>query len=487
MNNSKTILKFVIAFIIAMIAILAFNIKSVYAVDDKSEQAKKMLDLVPDKIDLNINESQYEDSSSIVETKIKEIWKNNNISIENIKLEVWGSRLSLNSDKDYFYLAGVRLNDDTSMQKSISITYTNTNRKNKTDEEYVKKLDIKNLDYLDVKLSDNNNLTAKIDNYYKNINTDSTIKIKSQTSSGGQEGINFWAEYTLIGIFKNDILYDIRKIENISTIPVLTIPNNISEEQLNQYVINYVSNYFRDYAKHITNVSKGINSFSNGINIEKLANIEDIYTINVDNIKNIPQSLIILKKEKSKTEIVSNTDTKTNIKLDTTTDVVPSGTTLVAKKVSNGKAYNTAVTALGKDVSKFEMYDINLISNNTKIQPNGKVKVSIPVPSGYDTSKIVVYRVADDGTKTKYDITITDGFIVFETDHFSNYIVAEQSASTENTKQDDNTNNTKSESTKTDRKLDDTPKTGEETNVTSVVASIISIISTIGLAVIKKF
>ena len=141
------------------------------------------------------------------------------------------------------------------------------------------------------------------------------------------------------------------------------------------------------------------------------------------------------------------------------------------------------------------MYDINLINNNAKIQPNGKVKVSIPVPDGYDTSKIVVYRVDDDGTKTKYDMTIKDGFIIFETNHFSNYIVAEQSTANENTKKDDTTNadenttttDTKSESTKTERKLDDTPKTGKETNVTSVISSIITIISTIGLAIVKKF
>ena len=58
------------------------------------------------------------------------------------------------------------------------------------------------------------------------------------------------------------------------------------------------------------------------------------------------------------------------------------------------------------------------MSNNTTIQPNGKVKISIPIPNGYDTSKIVVYRIAENGTKTKYDTTINNGYVTFETDHY---------------------------------------------------------------------
>lgn len=189
--------------------------------------------------------------------------------------------------------------------------------------------------------------------------------------------------------------------------------------------------------------------------------------------------------EETKPTEVTNTDTTTKIKLDTTTEVVPAGTTLVAEKVTSGTSYNTVVKAVEKDVSKFEMYDISLMNNNAKIQPNGKVKVSIPVPSGFEASKIVVYRVADDGTKTKLDANVKDGYVVFETDHFSNYVVAEKATSTENTNTD--TTETKTENKNTDRELDNTPKTGEETNVISVVATIVSVISALGLAVIKKF
>lgn len=159
------------------------------------------------------------------------------------------------------------------------------------------------------------------------------------------------------------------------------------------------------------------------------------------------------------------------------------GTELKVEKITEGENYNTVVTALGTDVSRFVLYDISLISENSKIQPNGKVKISIPVPEGFDTSNITVYRVAEDGTKTEYEVTVSNGYIVFEADHFSNYVVAEKgttnnsSVEETSTTNDTATNNedttTSEETTKTEntttptettRKKDDTPKTGNANN-----------------------
>ena len=72
------------------------------------------------------------------------------------------------------------------------------------------------------------------------------------------------------------------------------------------------------------------------------------------------------------------------------------------------------------------MFDIKLESNGVKIQPNGKVKISIPVPDNFDKSNLVVYRVADNGDKTEYAVTINGDVATFETDHFSTYVLAEK-------------------------------------------------------------
>lgn len=486
MTLRNTGLKLIIVLIIAVLAILALNIKSVYATDDKSEQAKKMLDLVPDKIYLDINEDNYEKSSDLIKKQVETIWKENNINVGKLELLCVSG---LRNNKDRFYKAWICIsyNDGNShvnlANKDINISYKNTDNSNSSDEQYIKKLNIEKTNYIEVSLDyfeNSKDVLAWFDKYYKNKFNDNTIKIATYTSAGSVEGITTYAHGICLNFFKNGKLYDVKDIGNTTLIPVVNVSDTMSDEEISNYVVSEIKKHYAEYGKYITGITKGCKWD------EDYNKINNIYTVNVvDTQPPTPECLIIIKKEKAKTEIVSNTDTKTNIKLDTTTDVVPSGTTLVAEKVSDGKAYNTAVTALGKDVSKFEMYDINLMSNNTKIQPNGKVKVSIPVPSGFDVAKIVVYRVADDGTKTKLDANVKDGYVVFETDHFSNYVVAEQATSTENTNTD--TTETKTENKNTDRELDNTPKTGEETNVISVVATIVSVISALGLAVIKKF
>ena len=190
--------------------------------------------------------------------------------------------------------------------------------------------------------------------------------------------------------------------------------------------------------------------------------------------------------EEIKPVAVTNTDADTKIKLDTTTDVVPEGTTLVAEKVTSGDNYNVVVKAVEEELSKFVLYDISLVKNSVKVQPNGNVKVSIPLPDGYDASKIVVYRVADDATKTKLDVTVKDGYITFETDHFSNYVVGEEKTETaEETSTEATDTSTKSNTAK--RELDNTPKTGSDPNVLTVISSILSIVSAGAIALVKKF
>lgn len=73
--------------------------------------------------------------------------------------------------------------------------------------------------------------------------------------------------------------------------------------------------------------------------------------------------------------------------------------------------------------------DISLIyddgENVYEVQPDGTVKVTIPVPEKFkDAETIYLYREEEDGTLTKLDIEIVDGKIVFFTDHFSTYVIS---------------------------------------------------------------
>lgn len=72
-------------------------------------------------------------------------------------------------------------------------------------------------------------------------------------------------------------------------------------------------------------------------------------------------------------------------------------------------------------------YDITLTLNGEKVQPNGSVTVKIPVPEAFADKKCkVYYRDMTSGEEKLVDMgaVIEEGFLVFTTEHFSEYIVA---------------------------------------------------------------
>lgn len=82
---------------------------------------------------------------------------------------------------------------------------------------------------------------------------------------------------------------------------------------------------------------------------------------------------------------------------------------------------------------KVTMFDINVTVDGQKVQPNGTVLVKIPLPKGYNQNKCVVYYVAEDGTMEELKTYhLKDGYVYFETDHFSYYAVIEDVEENEN-------------------------------------------------------
>lgn len=93
--------------------------------------------------------------------------------------------------------------------------------------------------------------------------------------------------------------------------------------------------------------------------------------------------------------------------------------------VSEGDAYRLISHKEGN--YKVTMFDISVTVNGESVQPNGKVLVKIPLPKGYNPNKCVVYYVAADGTMEELETYhVKDGYVWFETDHFSYYAVTQE-------------------------------------------------------------
>lgn len=137
------------------------------------------------------------------------------------------------------------------------------------------------------------------------------------------------------------------------------------------------------------------------------------------------EQLINFKKDPVKVE---TTDSTTGISIKVGDGVLLTGTTLSTNIITSGANFELAQTALKDVASKSTLFDISLLASNVKVQPlNGNtVEVSIPIPAGYDTKKIELYRINDDGSKTLISGNIVDGKFVFSTDHFSLYAIVEK-------------------------------------------------------------
>ena len=68
-------------------------------------------------------------------------------------------------------------------------------------------------------------------------------------------------------------------------------------------------------------------------------------------------------------------------------------------------------------------YEITLKQNGETVQPMSKVTVKLPVPSGYNENTLSVYYVAEGKEPENMNAELVEGYLVFETTHFSKYIV----------------------------------------------------------------
>lgn len=364
------------------------------------------------------------------------------------------------------------------MLVAIFIFNMNVSNATEIDENYVKNLKLTSPKYYEVSLdflpyndeSEDtwNNVYEKykkmIEDYYtKQINIDS-ITVTADLGEGGTDGGLNLVAATQLSIYLNGTLCDTKSWEGGDlTVPVINVPSTVEDSKLNDYLKEIITKANKSFGKNITKIEKGTKNKSNDYGID--FDIPNGYTVysnygatsyviinGIDNIEEKTNSTTTLK------------DNATNVRLEANDGIVPSNTVLEVQPITEGKLFENVKKVLSS-VNKFKVFDITLKSDSVKIQPNGKVKISIPIPENFDTSKLMVYRIETNGQKIAYKVSIItiEGikYAQFETDHFSTYVLAEVEAN----------------------EKDNTPKTGVEINIMPYILGIVTII---GVAFIIK-
>ena len=108
-------------------------------------------------------------------------------------------------------------------------------------------------------------------------------------------------------------------------------------------------------------------------------------------------------------------------------DEFENGVDLEVSQVFDGKSFQLISASYG-DV-KSAVFDISTYKDGVKVQPNGKIKVRIPLPQGFGSGNIFVcYVDSENGEVQKIKATVNGGYVEFEAEHFSEYAVIEQLA-----------------------------------------------------------
>lgn len=98
---------------------------------------------------------------------------------------------------------------------------------------------------------------------------------------------------------------------------------------------------------------------------------------------------------------------------------------------SSNELYSSLSQFLSLSSDQFQIYTVAVIDPVTQqpVQPDSPVEVSLDMPSGYDTDRVVVSEISMDGetpVRTELFFTYNNGKAVFETDHSGIYVVMEK-------------------------------------------------------------
>lgn len=489
MLKLKSSIKLIIALSFVIVLGLAFGTMKVEAwVDDdrvitSGTPTEQSLDNIPTTMNVDAQESELEKAGQIIYNKVKEELNKQGITIKDKIIdhndvingeinEKYTLRILLYRNNASVYITYNSDEGNTEIaHKDIEIKYNNSHLYNEEDELYVKNL----LEKMGFTKDENDNYAINVISYKDIMNNpiqnesdkilkeieEAGIVYEFATAMGGPDGGEVAYE-----LFKEGIYYNMIVIKS-KTCYYASIPSDMKEEEIIEYV--------QDKLKELLEEDFGSNYDT--ITLEKAnGNYYNIFT----NYGQLWGDMQILIERETKTAI-EETDNSTGVKLETTNDVVPTDTKLVVEEITTGKEYTTVQNVLKEETTKMVVYDITLLSNNVEIQPNGNVKISLPIPSDYNKENLIVYRVEDNGTKTEYNVKVDGNYATFETDHFSTYVLAEK-------KVEDTNTDTEAPITNNDNKeLDDTPKTGVETNGTAIALAITSILSLAGVVTLKRF
>ena len=212
------------------------------------------------------------------------------------------------------------------------------------------------------------------------------------------------------------------------------------EEFLNSYVLDNqdIIDEMYEYNESMKNlpgyVAKTKEEIANQLKEEMRSMVSDILKENEHIYKviigdNTYYTLIRSDSSKMVETTYRTSDILTDVSISSSNKTIPYDALVNVRKITDGETYKKILDIL--KLTNSEMYDLKLFSksldNYVSKLVNGNFEVRIPIKDEYKNKNLVAYYVDDNGKVTEYEVTVKDGYAIFNTDHFSIYTLGVKS------------------------------------------------------------
>lgn len=126
---------------------------------------------------------------------------------------------------------------------------------------------------------------------------------------------------------------------------------------------------------------------------------------------------------------VDITDPDTNVKVNADKGVFEEGVQIVVTEITSGYDHDNAASVLSDIGNKFKLYDVKFLDKDgNEVLPNGTVTISFPIGADYNSEKLAVYRINDDGSKTLIKGNVENSFYSIITKNSAKYVLVEKNS-----------------------------------------------------------
>ena len=283
-----------------------------------------------------------------------------------------------------------------------------------------------------------NSVTGIEDSTFTGCKSLTSITIPNSVTSIGYSAFAGCTSLTSITIPNSVTSIEVDAFYDCTSLTSITIPNSVTSIEVDAFenCTSLKSAVIEANSKKLFETTIGKYAFSGCTNLTSVTIPGNVTSIGygafnncnslVANVYKNSVGLTYCKNNKIDYRIVGSYDKKHYIQIENGTCTnIDESTELKVNQLKEGNDYDV----VSKSFDNFELYDLSFYKDDQKVTIDGTAVVRIPVKEGMDGSKCKVYY-NDNGTFTNMGAVYKDGYMEFETNHFSQYVVAEIESST---------------------------------------------------------